>query len=134
VSKARDVVVAVAPSREIAEMWAGLLDEAGIAYRLTPAHVGDTGLVPSLAAWELRVDAIDASRALELLPSANDADLDELEDDEDAAEEEEGNDAYDPDLDAPPVTGGGGSIRWLVIAAAVVIALIIIFFGARYVG
>jgi len=130
VSKARDVVVAVAPSREIAEMWAGLLDEASIAYRLTPAQVGDTGLVPSLASWELRVDAIDASRALELLPSASDAD--ELEDDEGGDEDED--DAYDPDLDAPPAAGGGGGIRWLIIAVAVAVALIIVFVGTRSAG
>jgi hypothetical protein len=127
VSKARDVAVAVAPSREIAEMWAGLLDEAGIAYRLTPAQVGDTGLVPSLAAWELRVDAIDASRALELLPSADDDDFEESMESED-----DDDDAYDPDLDEPPATSGDGSLRWVIIAVAVAIALIIVFVGARY--
>ncbi|HEY3059418.1 MAG TPA: hypothetical protein VGL99_10635 [Chloroflexota bacterium] len=129
-SKAGDIAVAVAPSREIAEMWAGLLVEAGIAYRLTPAQVGDTGLVPSLAAWEVRVDAIDATRALELLPSADADDLDEDEDQED----ENGDDAYDPDLDAPPAASGGSSLRWVIIALAVAIALIIVFVGARYAG
>src|SRR4051794_17581666 len=63
-----DIVVARAPNRAIAEMWAELLGSNGIVCRIVPLNLGGSIYVPREDDMELRVPAIDAARALDLLP------------------------------------------------------------------
>ena|SRR5437868_1640331 len=63
-----DVAIARAPNRAIAEMWAELLGSQGIACRIVPINLGASIYVPHEEDVELRVPAIDAARALDLLP------------------------------------------------------------------
>jgi hypothetical protein len=119
-----DVPIARADSVAIAQMWAELLDADGIACRLLPAGAGDTMLVPGQARWEVRVAAIDAARAMELLEAgevvAGEDDVGaEFEDDLDESEAE----------DAP---AGGSGVRWLIVGIAVVAAALLLFAGAQW--
>lgn len=116
-----DVAIARADSLAIAEMWAGLLGEEGIACRMVPADVGDTGLVPGQARWEIRVAAIDAPRAIEVLPSDTPDQAQpqlELED-----EERQAGVADDE--------GQRRALRWLVIAGVIFIVLMVWVLLAR---
>jgi hypothetical protein len=49
-------------------MWAELLGTHGILCRIVPLNAGGSIYVPSEDEFEVRVPAIDATRALELLP------------------------------------------------------------------
>jgi hypothetical protein len=110
-----DVPIARAESLAIAEMWAELLGEQSISCRISPAGAGDTVLVPGQTAWEVRVAAIDAARAREILPSERHAAL--------PAEE---------DAEATDREAMSRALRWLILAAAVFIALMLLVVGARY--
>jgi hypothetical protein len=113
-----DVPVARADSLAIVEMWAELLGEEGIACRMVPAGVGDTVLVPGQAQWELRVAAIDASRALELLPGDEPMQTDEPADTELAAE-------------LADAAGESRALRWFIVAGLVFVAIMAIAVLAR---
>jgi hypothetical protein len=110
-----DVPIARADSLAIAEMWAGLLGEEEISCRIVPANVGDTMLVPGQAQWEVRVAAVDAHRARELLPIERHA-----------VEEE--------DPEASDRAAMRQAVRWIIIAVAVFIALMLLVVGARTFG
>jgi hypothetical protein len=110
-----DVPIARADSLAIAEMWAELLGDDDISCRIVPAGVGDTMLVPGQTLWELRVAAIDAVRARELLP-ADAHPLRPAEDDPEAADSQAMNRA----------------LRWFIIAGVLFIVLMILVLGGRY--
>src|SRR2546423_14869779 len=97
-----DVPVARAESLAIAEMWAELLGDEDIACRIVPAGVGDTMLVPGQTFWEVRVAAIDARRAHELLPGSE----------HDIAVSEEDPTAADTDA-------ASRAVRWFILAGAI---------------
>jgi hypothetical protein len=109
-----DVVVARAPNPPLAEMWAELLGEHGIACRLVPTSVADSVYVPSQGEVEVRVRGIDAGRARALLPGAARA-----------VEEEE----PQPEDSADPVER---RLRWLVIAAVVLLVVLIVALAVRF--
>jgi hypothetical protein len=112
-----DVAIARDESMAIVQMWAELVGEADIACRIVPARVGDTGLVPGQALWELRVAAIDAQRALELLPS--DAP------DEAEPQSEPGEAELEQELTAEvaDAEGQARATRWFVIAGVIFVVL-----------
>src|SRR3981081_377483 len=83
-----DVVVFRAPSLPMAEMWAELLGKNGIVCRLAPTNLGGSIYAPSDQGFELRVPAIDAERALDLLPHEPRVADPEDEDEEEIHEEE----------------------------------------------
>jgi hypothetical protein len=111
-----DVPVARAESLAIAEMWAELLGDEDIACRIVPAGVGDTILVPGQTFWEVRVAAIDARRAHELLPTS----------------EHEGIVVSEADDAATDQESMSRAVRWFILAGAVFIALMLLVLGARY--
>jgi len=112
-----DVAIARDESIAIVQMWAELLGDEQINCRILPARVGDTGLVPGQALWELRVAAIDARRAREILPSSQ---AGELEPDFEAAAAEF---ATPLDPDVADVEGRRQAIRWLVVAGVIFVVL-----------
>jgi hypothetical protein len=116
-SSGNDVAIARTDSMAIAEMWAGLLGDEHINCRIVPANVGDTGLVPGQAEWEVRVAAIDAPRALEVLPS--DAP------DEDEPEHERGEAELERELsqEVADAENQQRAIRWLVVAGVIFVVL-----------
>lgn len=63
-----EVGVIRAPSRPLAEMWAALLRDNGIACRLVPLQAGGSVYAFAQEDFELRVQTADADRARELLP------------------------------------------------------------------
>jgi hypothetical protein len=113
-STGNDVPIARADSLAIAEMWAGLLGEEAISCRIVPAGVGDTMLVPGQAQWEVRVAAIDAHRARELLPSEAHSAV-----------------PIDQDADVADREAMSRALRWVIVAVAVFIALMLLVVGAR---
>ena len=110
-----DVPIARAESLAIAEMWAELLGEQDISCRIAPAGVGDTMLVPGQTAWEVRVVAIDAVRAREILPTER-HEVVPAEEDAEVADSE----------------SMSRALRWFIMAGAVFIALMLLVVGARY--
>jgi len=111
-----DVPVARADSLAIAEMWAELLGDEDISCRIVPAGVGDTILVPGQTYWEVRVAAIDARRAHELLP----------------ASEHEAIAPPEEDVEATDSEAASRALRWFIVAGAVFIALMLLVLGSRY--
>jgi len=107
----------------MAEMWAELLGKEGIQCRLAPTNLGGSIYAPSDQSFELRVPAIDAERALELLPHEPRV-AESREEDED---EEELNEELHV-ADAPVDRG----LRWFVIIGVVVVILLVIALAARY--
>jgi hypothetical protein len=63
-----DVAVIRAPSRPLAEMWAELLGQNGIACRLVPLSTSGSIYAPADEPFEVRVPAISAARARTILP------------------------------------------------------------------
>jgi hypothetical protein len=114
-----DVVVARAPNPPLAEMWAELLGEHGIACRLVPTSVADSVYVPTQGEVEVRVRGIDAGRARALLPGAARA----VEEDEEDEEEPPPEDSADP---------VERRLRWLVIAAVVLLVVLIVALAVRF--
>ena len=112
-----DVAIARDESMAIVQMWAELLGDEEITCRIVPARVGDTGLVPGQALWELRVSPIDARRARELLPG----------DQSDAGGPErkagEGELAQPLDPDAVDAESRRRAVRWLVVAGIIFVVL-----------
>jgi hypothetical protein len=111
-----DVVVARAPNRLMAEMWAELLGEHGIACRLVPVSAADNVYVPSQGEVEVRVRGIDAPRAQELLPHDG-----QRHHDEPAAEAEE----------APSSDPVERRLRWAVVAGVVLLVVLIVALAVR---
>lgn len=110
-----DVPIARAESLAIAEMWAELLGDEDIACRIQPAGMGDNVLVPgSQTFWEVRVAAIDARRARELLPSEAHQTV-----------------PMEVDADAADSAAMSQALRWFIVAGVVFIALMILVVGAR---
>jgi hypothetical protein len=114
-----DVAIARADSQAIAEMWAGLLGEEGIACRMLPADVGDTGLVPGQARWEIRVAPIDAPRASELLPAEA----------PDQAQPQLANEEHEAEV--ADTEGQRRALRWLVVAGVIFVVLMVWLLLAR---
>jgi len=112
-----DVAIARDESMAIVQMWAELLGDEQIACRMVPARVGDTGLVPGQALWELRVAPIDAQRARELLPG------DQSEAVEPEPEAGEGELAQPLDPDAADAENRRRAMRWLVVAGVIFVVL-----------
>jgi len=112
-----DVPVARAPNRPLAEMWAELLGQHGIACRLAPLSVAETVYVPSQGGVEVRVRAIDAARAQALLPA--DAHLELAEGETEAAE---------PAVPDDPLTR---RLRWLVLLGVILVVLIVLAWAIR---
>jgi hypothetical protein len=119
-----DVVVFRAPSLPMAEMWAEFLGKEGIQCRLAPTNLGGSIYAPSDQGFELRVPAIDAERALDLLPHEPHV-ADSPDEDE---EEFEGLEEQLRDADAPIDRG----LRWFVIVGIAVVVLLVIVLAARY--
>ncbi len=118
-----DVVVCRAPSLPMAEMWAELLGKEGIQCRLAPTNLGGSIYAPSDQSFELRVPAIDAERALDLLPhEPRVADSqDDVEEEEELAEElRRANAPVDRNL------------RWVVLIGLVFVIILVIALAARY--
>jgi hypothetical protein len=113
-----DVAIARDESMAIVQMWAELLGEEQIACRIVPARVGDTGLVPGQALWELRVAAIDAQRALELLPGDGPEEAE--------PESEPGEAQLEAELTAEvaDAEGQARAMRWFVVAGVIFVVLI----------
>jgi hypothetical protein len=63
-----EVAVIRAPSRPMAEMWAALLRDNGISCRLVPLSPGGSVYAFAQEDFEVRVQAVNAQRARELLP------------------------------------------------------------------
>jgi hypothetical protein len=107
-----DVPVARAPNRAIAEMWAELLGGEGIICRIVPINPGASIYVPHEEDVELRVPAIDAARALDLLPHEARQAVEEPED----------------DVPADPVEN---RLRWIFALAVIGLILIVVALAAR---
>ena len=112
-----DVAIARDDSIAIVQMWAELLSDEYIACRIVPARVGDTGLVPGQALWELRVAPIDARRARELLPG------DPPEVVEQAREPGASELAQPLDPDLADAESRRRAMRWLVVAGVIFVVL-----------
>jgi hypothetical protein len=110
-----DVAVARAPNRVIAEMWAELLGTHGIVCRIVPVHPGGSIYVPNEEALELRVPAIDAARAIDLLPAEPQHILRVPTEDE----------------EEPPVDPVESRLRWAFFAAVGVLLVAIIALAVR---
>jgi hypothetical protein len=112
-----DVPVARAPNQPLAQMWAELLGQHGIACRLAPLSVADSVYVPSQGAVELRVRAIDAARARALLP--DEAHLAVA--------------AVDPSESEPPVPDDPVTrrLRWLVLVGLALVVLLLLAWAIR---
>ena len=106
-----DVPVARAPNRAIAEMWAELLGGEGIVCRIVPVNPGASIYVPHEEDVELRVPAIEAARALDLLPHEARV-LPEVLDDE-------------------PADPLENRLRWVFIGAVAILILVVIGLAAR---
>jgi len=107
----------------MAEMWAELLGKEGIQCRLAPTNLGGSIYAPSDQSFELRVPAIDAERALDLLPhEPRVADSqDDVEEEEELAEElRRANAPVDRNL------------RWVVLIGLVFVIILVIALAARY--
>ena len=112
----------------MAEMWAELLGKEGIQCRLAPTNLGGSIYAPSDQGFELRVPAIDAQRALELLP--REGRTSETPDEVAAAEDEE-LELLEEELreaEAPIERG----LRWFVIVGVVLVIILLIALAVRY--
>src|SRR6266851_7763507 len=118
-----DVVVFRAPSLPMAEMWAELLGKEGVQCRLSPTNLGGSIYTPSDQSFELRVPAIDAERALDLLPHEP-----RVADSQDEVEEEEELEEELRRAKAPV----DRSLRWVVLIGLVLVIIVVIALAARY--
>jgi hypothetical protein len=120
-----DVAVIRAPSRPMAEMWAELLGSNGIACRLVPTSLGSSVYAPLDEGFEVRVPAIDAQRALELLPhEPRTSDTPQEEEDEELALLEEELRQVEAPIDR--------RLRWFIIVGVVLVIILLVALAARY--
>jgi hypothetical protein len=124
-----DVAVIRVPSRPIAEMWAELLGSNGIACRLVPTSLGSSIYATVDEGFEIRVSAIDAQRALGLLP--HEPRTSETLDEAAVAKEDEELELFEEELrDAgAPIDRG---LRWFVIVGVMVVIILFIALAARF--
>jgi hypothetical protein len=123
-----DVAVIRVLSRPIAEMWAELLGSNGIACRLVPTSLGSSVYATVDEGFEVRVSAIDAQRALELLP--HDPRTSDAPEEATAAEDEELELLEEELRDAEaPIDRG---LRWFVSVGVVLVVILLIALAAWY--